>query len=72
MNPQTLRPQVLPEDTFIESKCSIAHYNIQSLSTKVDLIESELRNCDAVCLTETWLDRRTSDETIKINGFMSA
>ena len=33
------------------------------------MIESELRNFNAICLTETWLDRRTSGETIKMNGF---
>ena len=57
------------EDTSIRSKFSIAYDNIQSLSNKVDLIESELRKFDAICLTEIWLDRRTSDETIKISGF---
>ena len=57
------------EDTSIRSKFSIAHHNIQSLTNKVDLIESELRNFDAICLTETWLDRCTSDETISISGF---
>ncbi|MCG8047066.1 MAG: hypothetical protein N0E48_15780, partial [Candidatus Thiodiazotropha endolucinida] len=51
------------------SKFSIVHYNIQSLTNKVDVIESELRNFDAICLTETWLDNRVPDETIKINGF---
>ena len=57
------------EKSSIKGKFSVVHYNIQSLSNKVDIIESELRDSDAICLTETWLDRRTSDETIKINGF---
>ena len=57
------------EDTSIRSNFSIVHYNVQSLANKLDLIESELRNFDVICLTETWLDRRISDETIKINGF---
>ena len=56
------------EDTSIRSNFSIVHYNIQSLANKLDLTESELRNFDVLCLTETWLDRRISDETIKING----
>ena len=38
---------------------------VKSLSNKVDLIESELRNFNAICLTETCLHRRTSDEMIK-------
>ena len=57
------------EKSSIKSNFSVVHYNIQSLSNKVDIIESELRDFDAICLTETWLDRRTSDDTIKINGF---
>ena len=57
------------EDKSIKNKFSIVHYNIQSISNKVDLIESELRNFDVICLTETWLDRRISDDLIKLNGF---
>ena len=57
------------EKSSIKSKFSVVHYSIQSLSNKVDITESELRDFDVICLTETWLDRRTSDETIKINGF---
>lgn len=57
------------EDMNIRKKFSIVHYNIQSLSNKVDLIESELRNFDVICLTETWLDRRIPDDSIKLNGF---
>ena len=38
---------------------------IFSLSNKLDLIESELRDFDVICLTETWLDQRISDETLK-------
>ena len=57
------------ESTAINNKFSIVHYNIQSFSNKLDLIESELRDFDVICLTETWLDQRISDETLKINGF---
>ena len=57
------------EKSSIKSNFSVVHYNIQSLSNKVNIIESELSDFDAICLTETWLDSRTSDETIKINGF---
>ena len=42
---------------------------VQSLSNKVDLTESELRNFDVIYLTDTWLDCLTSDERIKINRF---
>ena len=57
------------EDKSIKNKFSIVHYNIQSISNTVDLIESELRNFDVICLTETWLDCRISDDLIKLNGF---
>ena len=57
------------ESTAINYKFSIAHYNIQSLSNKLDIIESELRDFDVICLTEAWLDQRISDETLNINGF---
>ena len=41
------------EKSSIKGKFSFVHYNIQSLSNKVDIIESELRDFDAICLTET-------------------
>ena len=50
---------------IIEDKFSIVHYNVQSLANKIDLIESELRNFDVICISETWLDDRTSDEDIR-------
>ena len=56
-------------NTAIKSKFSIVHYNIQSFNNKLDIIESELKDFDVICLTETWLDCRTSDETLKIKGF---
>lgn len=37
------------EDSIIKDKFSVVHYNIQSISNKVDLIESELRNFDIIC-----------------------
>lgn len=57
------------DDAVIKGKFSIVHYNVQSVSSKIDLIESELHNFDIVCLTETWLDGRTSDNDILLNGF---
>lgn len=58
-----------PDEEIIRSKFSIVHYNIQSLSNKLDIIESELKDFDIICLTETWLDRRTTDTDIELNGF---
>ena len=45
------------------------HYNVQSIANKMDLIQSELCNFDVICITESWLDRRTSDDDIKIENF---
>ena len=53
---------------IIEDKFSIVHYNVQSLANKINLIESELRNFDVICISETWLDDRTSDEDIRIDN----
>ena len=47
----------------------MVHYNIQSLANKIDIIESELKDFDIICLTETWLDRRISDTDIELSGF---
>ena len=44
-------------------------YNVQSLVNKVELIEGELHDFDVVCLTETWLDMRTLNDDLKLNGF---
>ena len=45
------------------------HYNVQSIANKMDLIQSELCNFDVICITESWLDDRTSDDDIKIENF---
>ena len=54
---------------IIEDKFSIVYYNVQSIANKLDLIESELRMFDVICITETWLDGRISDEDIKFENF---
>ena len=41
---------------IIEDKFSIVHYNVQNNAYKLDLIESELRNFDVICITGIWLD----------------
>ena len=56
-------------ERIIEDKFSIVHYNVQSIANKLDLIESELRSFDVICITESWLDGRTSDEDINIENF---
>ena len=57
------------DELVITNNFSIVHYNIQSLLNKVDLIEAELMNFDVICLTETWLDRRTANETLNLEGY---
>ena len=52
-----------------KGKFSIVHNNIQNITNKVDLIESELGMFDIISLTETWLDHRTSYDDSNINGF---
>ena len=54
---------------IIEDKFSIVHYNVQSIANKLDLIESELHSFNIICITETWLDGRISDEDIKFETF---
>ena len=39
------------------------------IANKMDLILSELCNFDVICITESWLDGRTSDDDIKIENF---
>ena len=55
----------------LNMKCKffIGFNNTQSITKKVDLIESELGMFDIISLTETWLDHRTSNDDLNINGF---
>ncbi|MES9994358.1 MAG: reverse transcriptase family protein [Candidatus Thiodiazotropha sp.] len=54
---------------MIKDKFSVVHYNVQSISNKIDILESELSNFDIICLTETWLDGRTSNDTISLKEY---
>ena len=47
----------------------VAHYNIQSILNKVDVLGAELKNFDIICLTETWLNPNISDDCPNIDGF---
>ncbi|MEW8547189.1 MAG: endonuclease/exonuclease/phosphatase family protein, partial [Candidatus Thiodiazotropha sp.] len=57
------------EEKVIKDKFSVVHYNVQSIMNKLDLIETEFRNFDVICLTETWLDIRTSDDLLDFKDF---
>ena len=59
------------KEQLIVDKFSVVHYtcNIQSLANQIDQnIESELRHIDVICMSETWLDDRTSDEDKRIDN----
>ena len=56
-------------EDIIRNKFSVIHYNMQSLLPKIGTIESELFNFDVICLTETWLDQRTSDDILALNEY---
>lgn len=57
------------EEIVIKEKFSVVHYNVQSVSNKLDLIETEFCNFDVICLSETWLDQRTLDSSITLKNF---
>lgn len=54
---------------MIKDKFSVVHYNVQSLTNKLDIIGSELCNFDIICLTETWLDGRTPNTDLSLNEY---
>ena len=62
-------PSHTNKSQLIVDKFSMVHYNVQSLRNKIDLIESELCRFDVICISETWLDDRTSEEDIRIDNF---
>ena len=55
----------------LENKMSIVHDNIQSLTNKKDILETELSNFDVIRLTETWLDQRTENVDTELNGYIA-
>ena len=57
------------EEQASKDKLSVVPYNVQSILNKLDLIETELRHFDVICITESWLDQRTSDEDLNLNGY---
>ena len=52
-------------DTGLRDKFTLVHYNVQSLAIyKRDLLFSELSNFSVISVSETWFDRRISDNDI--------
>ena len=56
-------------DTGLRDKFSIVYYNVQSLADKKDLLLTELSNCSVKGVSETWLEQRTSDNDIALEGY---
>ena len=56
-------------NSILQEHFSVVKYNVQSLLNKVDILESELSSFDVVCLSETWLDNRITDNDINMHGF---
>ena len=48
----------------LKDKFSVVHCNVQSILNKVHLIESKFCNFDIICITESWLDGRASDDML--------
>ena len=46
---------ILLDDLNQNHHLAFVHYNVQSLLTKIDIIQAELHNFDLIALTETWL-----------------
>ena len=42
---------------------------MQSLASKIEATETELSNIDVICLTETWLDHRISDDSLALTEY---
>ena len=57
------------DDSLISSYFYVVHYSIQSILNKVDLLGSELRNFNIICLTETWLRPNTTDEALRVDNY---
>ena len=48
------------QEYVVMNNFSVVHYNIQSILNKVDVLGTELKNFDIICLTETWLNPNIS------------
>ena len=56
-------------DVSIYKYFSIVHNNIQSVTNKIDLIRAEQSNFSVICLTETWLNDHTANDSISLDGY---
>ena len=49
---------------------SVVHYNVHSLVNKHDVLETELRNFNIICISETWLHAGITDDEIAMSDFI--
>ena len=56
-------------NTCLNTYTSFVHLNVQSLATKIDLLDCELRNIDILCFTETWLNESIKTGDICLEDF---
>ena len=53
----------------VPNQLSLVHYNVQSLSHKVDCLAAELASFDVLTFSETWLSDSVNTSDILIHGF---
>lgn len=58
-----------PGPTHKDTKISIVHNNIRSLTNKAVFIETELGHFDIITLSETWLHDQVPNDKLVINGY---
>ena len=56
------------DESIIRNSFSLVHYNVQILAKQTNILLSELFNFDIISITETWLNYRTSDDGILLQG----
>ena len=58
-------------DPLLETNFSFVHMNIQSLISKLDIIEVELRDYSILSFTETWLKESDITSDVYLPGFQT-
>ena len=53
----------------LQNKLSIVHYNVQSITRKIDILSSELFEFDILAFSETWLNPSISKESLLIQSY---
>jgi hypothetical protein len=56
---------------MFSSSIAFLHLNIQSLVPKLDLITAEYADFDILSFSESWLNRRHTDEPLKLSNYQT-